>query len=178
PALCQAADLIYRTDLTPIGQKLPEAVRLVRAAIRPSDLAVFAGLGARLAVNAGVQAVRSFFGRRSESVAAQASAAAPDVLNTSAPQHLNPLTSPLALPVLPVEQKLNTIAYRSEPVSHIKLFWPLSLEGREELRAAGLWHLCPARVYEYPEGQLHPVVNYENCVKCESCWRVSGAVDW
>src|SRR5439155_27333506 len=73
---------------------------------------------------------------------------------------------------------LDTLAYTSGAESHIKLFWPLSLERREELRNSGVWHLCPARVYEYPEGQLHPVLNYENCVKCESCWRASDAVDW
>jgi electron transfer flavoprotein-quinone oxidoreductase len=168
PALCQAADLIYRHDATPISEKLPEAIRLVRGAIRPADLAVFAGLAARLAANAGMQAVRSLIGRGG--AATRETAAALDRPNARTPERLDV--------VLPIEQKLNTIAYASEPVSHIKLFWPGSLEQREELRAAGLWHICPARVYEYPAGQLHPVVNYENCVKCESCWRISDAVDW
>ena len=45
----------------------------------------------------------------------------------------------------------------------------------------GLWHVCPAHVYEArvdPQGQLQVVVNFENCIKCETCWRTSDLVDW
>ena len=40
---------------------------------------------------------------------------------------------------------------------------------------AGLWWVCPARVYGYDAppfaGRGKVTVNYENCIKCESCWR-------
>src|SRR5262249_10233170 len=45
----------------------------------------------------------------------------------------------------------------------------------------GLWHVCPAHVYEArvsPLGQVQVVVNFENCIKCETCWRTSPLVDW
>jgi alkylation response protein AidB-like acyl-CoA dehydrogenase/electron transfer flavoprotein alpha subunit/electron transfer flavoprotein alpha/beta subunit len=29
-----------------------------------------------------------------------------------------------------------------------------------------------------PQGQLQVVVNFENCIKCETCWRTSDLVDW
>src|SRR5262249_15965979 len=40
---------------------------------------------------------------------------------------------------------------------------------------------CPAHVYEArlsPGGQVQVVVNFENCIKCETCWRTSDLVDW
>ena len=40
---------------------------------------------------------------------------------------------------------------------------------------SGLWWVCPARVYVYDAlpfaGRGRVTVNYENCIKCESCWR-------
>ena len=46
---------------------------------------------------------------------------------------------------------------------------------------AGLWHVCPTRVFEShagPQGQVRVVVNADNCIKCETCWRTSDLVDW
>ena len=53
-------------------------------------------------------------------------------------------------------------------------------QGRRSPRR-GLWHVCPAHVYEArasPAGQVQVVVNFENCIKCETCWRTSDLVDW
>src|SRR5262249_10840444 len=40
---------------------------------------------------------------------------------------------------------------------------------------------CPAHVYEArvgADGQVQVVVNFENCIKCETCWRTSDLADW
>src|SRR5262249_19764690 len=65
--------------------------------------------------------------------------------------------------------------------SHIHLHWPQRIEHKHDVVKAGLWHVCPAHVYEAkvsPLGQLQVVVNFENCIKCETCWRTSDLVDW
>ena len=81
----------------------------------------------------------------------------------------------------PWEDKLGTISYLSEKTSHIKVLRPALFEKRTELQKSALWHICPAKVYECHTddlGQSQIVVNWENCVKCESCWRGSDDVDW
>src|SRR5207245_5907782 len=65
--------------------------------------------------------------------------------------------------------------------SHIHVLWPQSLPDKNAVVQAGLWHVCPAHVYEArvsATGQVQVVVNYENCIKCETCWRTSDLVDW
>lgn len=83
--------------------------------------------------------------------------------------------------VTPYEAKLATITYQEDHRSHIKVLWPESLAERARLADSALWHICPAKVYEVRhDGAGHPgvVVNFENCIKCESCWRCSDDVDW
>ena len=81
----------------------------------------------------------------------------------------------------PIENKLANIVYETEKESHIKVHWPANTPLPESDPKASLWHLCPAGVYlaeKDPAGLLRPVINYENCIKCESCWRGSPLVDW
>jgi electron transfer flavoprotein-quinone oxidoreductase len=81
----------------------------------------------------------------------------------------------------PWEDKLGTITYLSEKTSHIKVMRPSLFEKRAEIQKSPLWHICPAKVYECHTddlGQSQVVVNFENCVKCESCWRGSEDAEW
>jgi electron transfer flavoprotein-quinone oxidoreductase len=84
--------------------------------------------------------------------------------------------------VQPWEEKLATIRYFSEDVSHIKVIRPEHFEERTKIADSPLWHVCPAKVYEDKVddlGQVQIIVNYENCIKCESCLRAAPAdVDW
>jgi len=80
-----------------------------------------------------------------------------------------------------VEDKLSSIVYETEKDCHIKVHWPKNTYLPESDPNAALWHICPAGVYHAekdPAGMLRPVVDYENCVKCESCWRGSALADW
>ncbi|MDW8266230.1 MAG: acyl-CoA dehydrogenase family protein, partial [Gemmataceae bacterium] len=79
------------------------------------------------------------------------------------------------------DARLSQLAYVSGRSSHIHFLWPPRLAGRSDVARAGLWHVCPARVYEVrvtPQCQPQIIVNFENCIKCESCWRGSDLVDW
>ncbi len=82
----------------------------------------------------------------------------------------------------PWEEKLSLIRYFSEHHSHIKVFRPENFENRTKIAESPLWHVCPAKVYECLTddlGQSQLVVNFENCVKCETCWRAApNDVDW
>ena len=80
-----------------------------------------------------------------------------------------------------VEDKLSSIVYETDKACHIKVHWPRDTYLPESDPNAALWHICPAGVYHAekdPAGMLRPVVDYENCVKCESCWRGSPLADW
>ena len=80
-----------------------------------------------------------------------------------------------------VEDKLSSIVYETEKSCHIKVHWPRETYLPESDPNSALWHICPAGVYHAekdPAGMLRPVVDYENCVKCESCWRGSPLADW
>ncbi len=81
------------------------------------------------------------------------------------------------------DAKLSEITYRAEHGSHIKVFFPPDEPGKlEDPSASSLWSVCPAAVYQIVlDKTLHPsvAVNFENCVKCETCWRIEPQhVDW
>lgn len=79
------------------------------------------------------------------------------------------------------EDRLGKLGYFPDRRSHIHVLWPWQLTDKGKVTEAGLWHVCPAHVYEArtnPLGQLQIVVNHENCIKCETCWRTSDLVDW
>ena len=74
-----------------------------------------------------------------------------------------------------LEKKLATNTYRTDSVSHIRTLWPEVITKHPEMSHLGLWWVCPARVYEYEalplSGRGKVTVNYDNCIKCESCWQ-------
>ncbi|MCM8537836.1 MAG: acyl-CoA dehydrogenase family protein [Lentisphaeraceae bacterium] len=98
------------------------------------------------------------------------------VMDARKAQEISSFTAPVS-----VEDKLSTIVYETDKESHIKVHWPMDKFLPESDPNSALWHICPAGVYTAksdPAGMLRPVVDYENCVKCESCWRGSPLADW
>ena len=82
---------------------------------------------------------------------------------------------------VPLDSKLGTITYREGHTSHIKVMWPDDLGARHDLSRSELWNICPARVYEVRRNHAgHPgvIVNFDNCIKCETCWRATDDVHW
>jgi electron transfer flavoprotein-quinone oxidoreductase len=180
PVMASAARRIYTNNDEPVEHKLSGALSLLIRQINLLD-AFAAGT---IALGAGVTSVGmlgwdrlvGLFRRRPRAggsgvveryvkAARQASDMTPVV--ASAAQHW--------------EERLSQLAYRTAKASHIHVLWPQNLATKNDVVKEGLWRVCPAHVFEArvsPLQQLQVVVNFENCIKCETCWRTSDLVDW
>ncbi|HMP03214.1 MAG TPA: acyl-CoA dehydrogenase family protein [Gemmatales bacterium] len=181
PGIAAAARAIYTNNDTPLPTKIDLALRF---ALRRVDLVALLSLG--------WQALRhGWHHRRSwKQLKGHPSHKAPQILDVS-PEARRRLAeaspTPDLTPVVPQaaqnwEDRLGRLGYVTAKRTHIHVHWPAELgDFQKPLLADGLWHVCPAHVYEArvsPLGQLQVVVNFENCVKCETCWRTTDLVDW
>ena len=180
--LSAASDHLYRNDDTPLPEKLRLATKSAR---RNAGLSVHVGvpiLLLALAVIAPIQWI-------CELVWLLITRPSPEKFLSSFFQKYRALTrdrvklDPDAVRIeQPWEEKLSLIRYFSERHSHIKVFRPENFENRTQIAESPLWHVCPAKVYECLTddlGQSQLVVNFENCIKCETCWRSApNDVDW
>ena len=181
PILEAAARRVYSNDSTPLQDKLPSTARLLMRQVNTLDLlatgllllatgfwgALLVGWDKLWALIYRARADRPARGlyRRY----AQAARAAGD---------LTPVAAPAALRW---ESRLAELAYETADASHIHVLWPKSLPDKNKVVKEGLWHVCPAHVYETrlnAQGQPQVIVNFENCIKCETCWRTDEGVDW
>jgi electron transfer flavoprotein-quinone oxidoreductase len=177
--LAPAAKMVYANDTTPLPTKLQGAAQLLVKQVNLLDVigaacfALAAGVGSTLLT--GWERFRGLFRRRRTSPGriypgyAAAARRAGD---------MTPLVGPAAGHW---ESRLGQLAYQAVKENHIHVLWPRVLQEKNQVARDGLWHVCPAHVYEArvsPLGQLQVVVNFENCIKCETCWRTSNLVDW
>ena len=180
--LAVAADHLYRNDDTPLPVKLSRAIRSARRSLSLFDHIAFAIFGALLLVLMPIQWI-------CELIWLVITRPSPEKFLSSFFQKYRALTrdrvklDPDAVKIeQPWEEKLSLIRYFSEHHSHIKVFRPENFENRTKIAESPLWHVCPAKVYECLTddlGQSQLVVNFENCVKCETCWRSApNDVDW
>ncbi len=181
PVLASAARRIYRNDETPLAMKLPGTVQLLFKQVNMLDLLAAGALGIAAGVTgsflAGWGRVRQLFPQRRPTRSAKGVYPRYEL---AARQTLD-LTPALAPAQQTWEGRLGQLAYQSVKASHIHLLWPRALHDKNSVVGKGLWHVCPAHVYEArlsSLGQLQLIVNYENCIKCETCWRASDLVDW
>ncbi|MBV9124874.1 MAG: FAD-binding protein, partial [Planctomycetes bacterium] len=180
PVLAPAARKIYANDDTPLRDKLPGTSRLLLRQLNLVDLLVAGGLAlAALITSLFLIAwdwIKGLFhqgtGRPARDLYRRYALAA----------HKTTDLTPAAAPAAQLwDNRLAQLAYHTARSSHIHVLWPQTIPEKNAVVQKGLWHVCPAHVYEArvsPLGQVQVVVNYENCIKCESCWRVSGLVDW
>lgn len=181
PVLASAARRVYANDQEPLAYKLNAAIRLLVRQVNMLDLFGAMLIGAA-ALFTGVWSVcwdrllRLF---RLRAPGRQQRGLYPRY--TEAARKATDLTPRLAAAAQHWEDRLGQLAYQSVKTSHIHLLWPRSLAEKDAVTKQGLWHVCPAHVYEArvnAGGQLQVVVNFENCIKCETCWRTSDLVDW
>ncbi len=164
PSLARAAYELYANDNTPLPQKVNRALQSLRLHLPWAALL-------RLSWRLLPQVWRLF--KKSPALAHRID------LEQLAPQP--DLTPWLAPAQQKWEDRLGRLGYLSDRRSHIHVYWPQQLNNKNNITEAGLWHVCPAHVYEARTnslGQLQIVVNHENCIKCETCWRTSDLVDW
>jgi electron transfer flavoprotein-quinone oxidoreductase len=180
--LAVAADHLYRNDDTPVPIKLNYAIRAARRGLGLLDHIAIPIFGALLLVLMPIQWI-------CELIWLLITRPSPEKFLSSFFQKHRALTrdrvklDPDAVKIeQPWEEKLSLIRYFSEHHSHIKVFRPENFENRTKIAESPLWHVCPAKVYECLTddlGQSQLVVNFENCVKCETCWRAApNDVDW
>jgi electron transfer flavoprotein-quinone oxidoreductase len=180
--LANAADHLYRNDDTTLPVKLSRAMRSARRSLNLFDHIAFPVFGALLLVLMPIQWI-------CELIWLAITRPSPEKFLSSFFQKHRALTrdrvklDPDAVKIdQPWEEKLSLIRYFSEHHSHIKVFRPENFENRTKIAESPLWHVCPAKVYECLTddlGQSQLVVNFENCVKCETCWRAApNDVDW
>jgi electron transfer flavoprotein-quinone oxidoreductase len=180
--LADAADHLYHNDDTTLPVKLSRAIRSARRSLSLFDHIAFPVFGALLLVLMPIQWI-------CELVWLVITRPSPEKFLSSFFQKYRALTrdrvklDPDAVKIdQPWEEKLSLIRYFSEHHSHIKVFRPENFENRTKIAESPLWHVCPAKVYECLTddlGQSQLVVNFENCVKCETCWRAApNDVDW
>lgn len=173
PGLAEAARAVYENDDTPLPKKLNHALRSVFRQVHLGSLLV-AGLAA---AKQGWRLRGLLRGKKTPAPVLDEPTRRLLAAATPTPD-LTPLVAQAAQKW---EDRLGRLGYLPAPQSHIHLRWPTTLEAPQKVAEAGLWHVCPAHVYEArvsPLGQLQVVVNYENCIKCETCWRTSDLVDW
>jgi alkylation response protein AidB-like acyl-CoA dehydrogenase/flavin-dependent dehydrogenase/electron transfer flavoprotein alpha subunit/ferredoxin-like protein FixX len=194
PVLAAAARRVYSNDDTPLADKLPTVLRLLTRQVNMLDLlmAIWLALAtvAWAGVVAGWERLLAFLGVITRGLT-------PRVLlrgltrsrrragslyrwYTRTVSQVADMTR-VAAPAAAWEARLGQLAYQTVKASHIHLLWPKALAAKNAVADDGLWHVCPAHVYEArtsPLGQVQVIVNFENCIKCETCWRISDLVDW
>jgi alkylation response protein AidB-like acyl-CoA dehydrogenase/flavin-dependent dehydrogenase/ferredoxin-like protein FixX len=168
PAIAAAARVVYSNNTVPLARKLPAASRLLAGHVSLTDLARMLRLGLMVGAQWTFQRLS---GKPPEGVV--------DYFRTA--RAASDLTPASANSTQSWEARLAQLTYEPVKAPHIRILWPQSLPDKNEVVKAGLWHVCPAHVYEArvnPAGQVQVVVNFENCIKCETCWRTSDFVDW
>ncbi|MBY0526414.1 MAG: FAD-binding protein [Gemmataceae bacterium] len=181
PVLASAARRVYINDSEPLAYKMHGAISLMLRQLNMLDL-MGAGMlsiaaGVSTAFLLGWDRLRGLFRKRRSD---------PTALGgypryTEAARKATDLTPIVATAAQQWEGRLGQLAYQTVKASHIHVLWPKTLADKNAVVNQGLWHVCPAHVYEArvnPQGQLQVVVNFENCIKCETCWRTSDLVDW
>ncbi len=179
PALARAAAILYANDDTPVRLKLDRCVGAVMRRLSLWELlgavvglagfwltVAFQWLALKVRKPTLLQQKESFLGRW--------------LLGWRA---LTDLSAGRVAAAKSHDAKLGEISYSGEPESHIKVFFPPDKPGAlEDPSKSALWYVCPAAVYQIVlDRTMHAsvAVNFDNCVKCETCWRIEPQhVDW
>jgi electron transfer flavoprotein-quinone oxidoreductase len=198
PVLSEAAREIYRNDPTPLAARLSAVTRLLINQVNLLDVIAAGGLLVALLATIAIQTIGDWlWAMLRRGVKSPRTPTFVDEWIAAAHQAGDLAAASATLPVLRSadqqstishqqssdswEDKLGRLTYESTKDAHIKLHWPRDLARRGDVADAGLWNVCPAKVYECHKdaaGSVRLVVNHENCIKCESCWRASDLVDW
>ncbi len=180
PVLAASARRIYANDDEPLESKLREAFALLFRQVNLLDCLIGCFAGAGIALFALLVTLLRFVQAR---LGVSTSPTRHGHLGEyeTASRSIGDLTVRRESAAASWEGRLGELHYEAPARSHIHVHWPTRLDKRFEIVQDGLWHVCPAHVYEArpgPQNQLQIIVNHENCIKCETCWRTTDAVDW
>jgi electron transfer flavoprotein-quinone oxidoreductase len=173
PAVARAAQAVYTNDDRTLPDKLDVAVSALLRGMSLLDIILLPASLAALFFVSLATAVSDAFRLYVLKTPVTAFLAEPVMAYTELQKKKRDLD--LIKPSVSLEAKLATNTYRTESESHIRTRWPEELKEQPDMARTGLWWVCPARVYTYDPPQFagrgKVTVNYENCIKCESCWR-------
>ena len=172
PALLQAISRIYANDNKPAEDKFALAVLGIVRALKPTDLLIFPAFVVFLFFVALGTAVWDAFRFYVLKTPVDRLLAEPVMAYNQSQRKTRDLD--IIKPSASLESKLATNTYRVGRASHIRTLWPESIASEPDMSRAALWWICPARVYGYDAplaGRGKVSVSFENCIKCESCWR-------
>ena len=172
PALADALAALYANTDEPAEDRFAKAVRLIVRSFRMTDIIVLPALGLVLFLISLGTAIGDAFRYYILKVPVEKLLAEPVMAYNDTQRKardLDAVRSPISL-----EAKLATNTYHVGSTSHIRALWPASIAGQPDMSRTSLWWVCPAKVYGYDAplmGRGKVTVNWENCIKCESCWR-------
>jgi electron transfer flavoprotein-quinone oxidoreductase len=181
PVLASGARRVYLNNREPLGTKLPETSHLLMRQINLLDFISFLFFAFAAAASGGLMLAWQRLSR------ALTSASMPRTAKGLYPRYLafarqaGDMDDSGSEAGRHWDTRLSNLAYFPVKTSHIHVRWPRSLSNRSEIVNDAVWHVCPARVYEArvtEHDQVQIIVNFENCIKCETCWRTSDTVDW
>src|SRR5262249_35886263 len=148
PVLAAAARKVYTNDDTPLLDKLPGVTRLLTRQINVLDLLGVIGLG----LATGVSAVGlSVWDRLRELVSGRRVTKPLRGLYrryVAEARKAGDLTPAVPSAAQNWETRLSRLPYQTVKASHIHVLWPKNLADKNAVVEQGLWHVCPAHVYE------------------------------
>jgi electron transfer flavoprotein-quinone oxidoreductase len=172
PALLRALEQIFANDEQPAQKKFAQALRFMLHGMKLTDLMILPVFGVALFFIALGTAIRDAVHFYILKTPVDRLLAEPVMAYHESQKRARDLDA--VRPSISLEAKLATNTYRVGTTSHIRTLWPESISDHPDMAQAGLWWVCPARVYVYDVpifGRGRVTVNFENCIKCESCWR-------
>ncbi len=172
PALLSALEQVFANDEQAAQKKFAKALRHMLRGMRLTDLVIIPVFGIALFFIALGTAIRDAFRFYILKTPVDELLAEPVMAYHVSQKKARDLDT--VRPTITLEAKLATNTYRIGTTSHIRTLWPKSIAAHPDMAQAGLWWVCPAKVYVYDVpifGRGRVTVNFENCIKCESCWR-------
>jgi len=172
PALMDALKIVYANDTLPAEHKLSKALKRMMRSLSILDILLFPFFILSLLMLSLGTAVWDAFRYYVLKTNVTDLLQEPVMLYNESLRTTRDLDA--VKPATTLDAKLATNTYRIGTTSHIRTLWPENVKDHAEMSQAGLWWVCPARVYVYDAplfGRGKVTVNYENCIKCESCWR-------
>jgi electron transfer flavoprotein-quinone oxidoreductase len=175
PGLAEGMKVVYANDGRPLSEKFHEAARSVLKRLKLTDWITLPFFAVYLATLASVSLLFDWIRYYLLRQPVEKILGGPVADYVQAQQTARDLDQ--AKTVDSFEAKLSTNSYRLGRRSHIRVLWPNELVHHGDLAQSSLWSVCPARVYQYDPplvGRGVVTVNYENCIKCETCWHAAG----
>jgi electron transfer flavoprotein-quinone oxidoreductase len=172
PAIASALEHVYANDGKPAQEKFTHAVQLLLCGLKLTDFIFLPAFGFFLIFLSLGTALWDAFRFYVLKTPVEKLLAEPAMAYNEFQRKARNLDA--VKPRLSLEAKLATNTYHVGYASHIKTLWPQAIPAQPDMSQAALWWVCPARVYVYDAplaGRGKVTVNFENCIKCESCWR-------